>query len=133
MTNLTTAPIETIPEIDGMPDVWDMPDQGIEWCECGDSHPLGRDTVEAFARDVVGDSEWITHKEVEFITMDLWAYESVCRFFLMQVEEASVKVHGAVAEKYPFETGIEIVGYFSKTWNGCPDEICSTILDRDYF
>ncbi|MFF5793116.1 hypothetical protein ACFY5D_13800 [Paeniglutamicibacter sp. NPDC012692] len=113
------------------PDPWTMPSRGIEWCDCGEHHDLDRDTVLSFAEDVVEDRQWMTHDEVIDTAMDLWNYIAVCEFFLMAIRASTVSVNGEPAPRYPFERGLEIVAYFSKTWQGCPEEICRTVRDRE--
>ena len=85
----------------------------------------------SFAEDVVADPEWITHDEVIDTAMDLWNYIAVCEFFLMGIRSSAETINGAPEPKYPFERGLEIIAYFSKTWQGCPEEICRTVRDRE--
>lgn len=127
---LTVIP-HSAPDTVTIPDVWDLPQQGSEWCECGGDCTVDRETAIAFARMVVGDREWITHEEVIMIAMDVWSYISVCEFFMMAIREAAEKVNGSVEDKYKFETGLAIIGYFSKHWNGCPEQACAGgVFDR---
>ena len=109
-----------------VPDVWQLPSRGIEWCDCGQHHVLNRKIVLGFAQEVVEDREWMTHDEVVDTAMDLWNYVSVCEFFLMAIRRSASTVNGGPAQKYRFERGLEIVAYFSKTWQGCPEEVCSS-------
>ncbi|MCV9994633.1 hypothetical protein OIU93_10035 [Paeniglutamicibacter sp. ZC-3] len=114
-----------------VPDVWQMPSRGIEWCDCGQHHAVDRKIVLDFAEAVVEDREWMTHDEVIDTAMDLWNYVSVCEFFLMGIRRSASAVNGGPAVKYRFERGLEIVAFFSKTGQGCPEEICSSVRDRD--
>lgn len=114
-----------------VPGVWTMPSRGIEWCDCGRHHVLDRDIVLGFARDLVEDPDWMTHDEVVDTAMDLWNYVSVCEFFLLGIRRSASAVNGGPATRYSFERGLEIVAYFSKTWQGCPEEICSPSRDRE--
>jgi hypothetical protein len=124
-TTTTDNPVTIPPRTVETPQVWEMPTTGVEWCVCGDeSHVVSRDRVLLWAAEVVKGWEWMTHDEVIMIAMDMWNYESVCEFFLMKVRDCAVAVHGEVAQKYPFETGLEIIGYFMKTWHGCPELAC---------
>lgn len=116
---------------DTAPDVWSMPSRGIEWCDCGKHHVLDRATVEHFAAQVVGDPQWMTHDEVIDASMDLWNYVAVCEFFLMAIRTSASAVNGALASKYRYERGLEIVAYFSKTWQGCPEVICRSVHERE--
>jgi hypothetical protein len=118
-------------DTDLVPDVWQMPSRGIEWCDCGQHHAVDRKIVLEFAQDVVEDREWMTHDEVVDTAMDLWNYVSVCEFFLMAIRRSASAVNGGPAQRYRFERGLEIVAYFSKTWQGCPEEICSSVRDRE--
>lgn len=117
----TEVPTETPFE---KPNVWDMPTTGSGWCDCGEDHPLDTDWVLDCAMENAEDPEWMTHKEVIQTAKDVWEYDSVCAFFRMVINDSATAVHGAPAEKYPFKTGVEIVIYFSKIWNGCPEEAC---------
>lgn len=116
-------------ETAAIPDVWTMPSRGMEWCDCGQHHELDRDIVLRFARDLVDDPAWMTHDEVIDTAMDLWKYVSVCRFFLLAIGRSASAVNGGPAPRYGFERGMEIVAYFSKTWQGCPEEICDPTTD----
>lgn len=109
------------------PDVWSMPNRGIEWCDCGKHHVLERSTVEHFATRVIGDPQWMTHHELIDATMDLWNYSAVCEFFLMAIRASANAVNGVLAPKYRYERGLEIVAYFSKTWQGCPEVFCRSV------
>ncbi|PQZ86678.1 hypothetical protein CQ018_18535 [Arthrobacter sp. MYb227] len=118
--------------IPGMsPNVWLMPSRGIEWCDCGKHHVLDRDTIEYFAAQIVSDPEWMTHDEVIDTAMDLWNYVAVCEFFMMGIRTSASVVTGNLAPKYRYERGLEIVAYFSKTWQGCPEEICRSVHERE--
>lgn len=125
------CPIFSNPCLQGAaPDVWSMPGRGIEWCDCGQHHALDRATVEQYAAQVVGDPQWMTHDEVIDASMDLWNYVSVCEFFLMAIRTSARAVNGALAPRYRYERGLEIVAYFSKTWQGCPEVICRSVHER---
>ena len=116
---------------DAAPDAWSMPSRGIEWCDCGKHHVLDRAIVEHFAARVVSDPQWMTHDEVIDASMDLWNYVSVCEFFLMGIRASACAVNGELASKYRYERGLEIVAYFSKTWQGCPEVICRSVHERE--
>jgi hypothetical protein len=103
---------------------WDMPNKGTEWCSCEKTDCLTRKVILGYAKDVVEDEDWVTHEELVFIISNLWDYEDTCEFFLMAVNRSAVFVNGRVAVKYELERSLEIASYFSKTWNGCPAEIC---------
>jgi hypothetical protein len=118
-------------ELDHESDIWQLPSRGIEWCDCGQHHVLDRDIVAAIAHDVVDDPEFMTHDEVIDTAMDLWKYESVCQFFLLAIRHSATAMNGHPAERYAFERGLQIVAHFSKTWQGCPEEICSPAHDRE--
>jgi len=111
------------------PDVWAMPSEGIEWCDCGDSHEISRGDILEFSEYYAQDKDWITHEEVVQSCMSFWNYDAVCEFFLMKVRDSAIVVAGEVKDKYPMEEGIEIIGYFSKTWQGCPEEACESTFE----
>ncbi|MGP9487523.1 hypothetical protein ACT3UD_08220 [Glutamicibacter sp. 287] len=107
------------------PDIWTMPDKGLSWCDCGAAHELSADIVYGFAEELGLDTrEAMTHPQLVELTMEVWNFEAVCRFFHLALNEATQFIHGTVAEEYPFAEGIDIVGYFSKTWQGCPAAEC---------
>ena len=111
-----------------IPDVWNEPATGLEWCDCGCHHPLTRQIVEEAAEDVLGQDlpDRITHRQVIRVAMQVWAYASVCRFFTLAIEDAAVRVHGEVSADYPLEVGLSIAKDFSNRWNGCPTKDCDT-------
>lgn len=114
-----------------IPNVWELPDTSSGICECGNNCTVNR----AFLVEIAShlglqpDKEWLTHDEVIDLAMEVWEYDGVCEFFLMVINDSAKAVFGEVAERYPFEKGIEIVGYFSKTWQGCPDEECRVVRE----
>ncbi|GAB3847819.1 hypothetical protein [Nesterenkonia populi] len=111
------------PELPSIPEIWEAPSQGTQWCDCGKDHPLTRDAVLRAASFLRGQQpEHLTHSQVCRITMELWNYVEVCPFFHMAVDDAACRCHGEKAERYPFETGLAIVKRFSDRWNGCPEE-----------
>lgn len=126
----TTAPavpdVPFRPDEPARPDVWTMPTTGIEWCDCG----CGHEVTEELVRDAVANTfgevpDEISHPEVCLVLMDLWEYESVCAFFFDGVEDSARAVHGRVADMYPLDAALRIIGHFSKTWNGCPEIACA--------
>ncbi|WP_404286960.1 hypothetical protein [Glutamicibacter arilaitensis] len=112
-------------EVHIKPDVWNMPDKGQPWCDCGEAHELSADIVYEFAEELRLDPRSsMSHLQLIELTMEVWNFEEVCRFFHLALNDAAQIIHGKVAEHYPFAVGIDIVGYFSKTWQGCPEEVC---------
>jgi len=126
VTTPVVAPTTPQPPAWVIPDVWHEEATGLEWCDCGDHCPLTRRFIATIADNVCGQAspERITHPQVIAIAKNVWAYESVCRFFTMAIEDAAVRVNGTVAKDYPREVGLEIVKAFSNRWNGCPEEGC---------
>lgn len=120
----TEAPVEK-------PNVWEMPTTGSGMCDCGEDHDLDMDWLIDCAFETVEDPEWMTHKEVIRTAKMFWEYESICEFFRMAINVSATAVNGQPAEKYKFETGMEIVAHFSKTWNGCPEEACQGDEEED--
>lgn len=113
------------------PNVWEMPTTGSGWCDCGQNHELDTDWLLDCAFETVDDPEWMTHKEVIRTAKMFWEYEAVCEFFRMAINVSATAVNGQPDEKYKFETGMEIVAHFSKTWNGCPEEACQGDEEQD--
>ena len=110
-----------------MPDVWHERATGMEWCDCGDHCPLTKRIITDSAEDLLDECplpDRITHRQVIRIAMDVWNYVSVCRFFTLAIEEAAIRVNGAVADDYPMNVGLAIIKAFSNRWNGCPTEDC---------
>jgi len=109
-----------------IPDVWHERAIGLEWCDCGDHCPLTKAVITTSAKNVLGGlPEHITHQQVVAIAQDVWAYESICRFFTMAIEQAAIRICGQTQPDYPLETGLAIVKAFSNRWNGCPEEGCA--------
>lgn len=112
-------------EVPETPRVWDMPTTGMEWCDCGEHCEVTIDRVEEEFFDVLEDCpDWVTHRQLCRIIQYMWRYISVCQFFFDHVERSATAVVGGVKEKYEFLTAVDIAGYFTKTWNGCPEEAC---------
>lgn len=114
------------------PSIWDMPDSGLQWCDCGGDHQLQRDDISDIASHLsIEEDATITHQQLVILTMELWNYVEVCRFFHLRLNDAAQHIHGTIAELYPYEDGMDIVGYFSKTWQGCPEEVCAGGFDAE--
>ncbi len=108
-----------------VPHVWEMPNEGLQWCDCEEGCEVDRDLVEDQAWLIFdGEPQWVSHPNLCRLIQEFWAYDEVCNFFFDHVERSARAVHGSVAEKYPFPVAIDIAGYFSKTWQGCPEESC---------
>lgn len=106
-------------------DAWDMPSRGIKWCDCGEDHELTEDFVFNTLIDIgLQPTRMLTHPELIELTAAVWNYEEVCRFFELAVEESAKAIHGGVDEFYPLRHTLQIVGYFSKAWQGCPEADC---------
>lgn len=119
-------------EVPAAPDVWEMPSTGMDWCDCGQGHEVTESFIAELIEELVEDpSESITHPEVCLVIMDLWQYAEVCEFFFDAVALSARAVNGEVAPAYPTPVGRRIIGHFTKTWNGCPQEACEGGLDWD--
>ncbi|MDO5634260.1 MAG: hypothetical protein Q4G34_05275 [Micrococcus sp.] len=104
-------------------DVWQLPTLGSSWTRTGAE--LTEDDALSLAEDLFGvipDS--LTHHQVILVTMEAWQYLSVCDFFLDALCESALQVHGGAADHYPLREALAVTGYFSRRWNGCPEEIC---------
>ena len=91
-----------------IPNVWEMPNTGPGWCDCGNDCTVTRDLLAEIAFHLRFSGEWLSHDEVIDLAMELWAYDGVCEFFLMVIKDSAKAVYGEIAEKYPFEKGLEI-------------------------
>lgn len=130
MNTTTTTPAPSTPPAVRPEEVWTEATAGTPWCDCGAEHDLSENAVREAAEMLFGPlGTWLTHRQVVLLTMDLWQYESVCRFFLDAVDASAAAVHGHVAKRYPTPTGLSIVGHFSRRWNGCPEELCAGGFD----
>lgn len=108
-----------------LPDVWERRAVGLPWCDCGEDHPLTRESVEWAVESLYGHlPDRLTHPQVVAVAAEVWQMESVCRFFTLQVEDAARDVNGSVEPDYPAGVGLAIVKAFSDAWNGCPEEQC---------
>lgn len=102
-----------------------MPNRGLDWCDCGQSHELTRAIVYQHIIALgYGRANQLSHSQLVAVIIDVWHYAAVCRIFHLAVNEAAAHIHGAVAHSYPLGRSLDIVGYFSKTWQGCSDETC---------
>lgn len=115
-------------------EVWQQPGVGSPWRPCSHEEPRAMeydDVLDSLYEIGLGkDEEWLTHPQVVRIAMDLWGLEAVCAFFHLGIEDAARRVHGEVAEKYPFEEGLAITKDFSDYWNGCPEQLCGGNWDE---
>ena len=103
-------------------DVWSMPSAGMSWCECGQDHELTAAIVYKFIVEAGYETrQRLTHGQLSDVIAYVWKYSEVCRFFHLAVEQAAKLVHGKVDKTYPLGHSVDIIGYFSKTWQGCPD------------
>lgn len=121
-------PQPTLPSVDDppftRPDVWSMPATGLPWSEDPDDEgPTRADFVALYRYRESADGR-IPHEVVVEVTRELWSYEWVCRFFRLQVEEAARAVVGAVLPSYAVRDAVDITGFFSKRWQGCPEHAC---------
>lgn len=106
-------------------DVWSMPSRGLAWCDCGKGHELTESIVfRAIGEAGYEPSRPLTHSQLVDLIAQVWHYSEVCRFFHLAVEQAATRIHGKVDAVYPLDHSVDIVGYFSKTWQGCPDAAC---------
>lgn len=113
------------PELPTTPDTWQMPTEGMGWCDCGKGCELDKESIEKKFRLLFGkEPEWVPHPQLCLVIQKTWLYEEVCDFFFDHVTRSAAAVHGKPAKEYPYQVAVEIVGYFSKTWQGCPSEIC---------
>ncbi|MFB0835703.1 hypothetical protein ACX8Z9_04680 [Arthrobacter halodurans] len=98
-----------------------MPGIGERRCERGDAeHSRCRDDVDELAELDVEDG-WVTHRQLLLASMELWEFDEVCLFFTDKLADSARTVVGAVAERYRRDDAVDIVGHFSKTWQGCPE------------
>lgn len=111
-------------------DPWEMEEQGEHFCDCGCGHELTPDYVEdllivsGYHRD-----EQVPHIVIVAALQVCWNYIKVCNFFLDHVKLSAEKINGKVEEEYPFNVAVDIAGYFSRTWQGCPALDCDGDLD----
>lgn len=106
-------------------DVWTMPSSGLSWCDCGQEHELTANFVYQTILEAGFEPDRpLSHEQLAAVIADVWDYCEVCRFFYLAVEQAARRIHGKVDESYPLSHSVDIVGYFSKTWQGCPDAAC---------
>ena len=107
----------------GLVDPWLMPRSGMQYCECGQGCEVDRELVdEVLAEYGFGSADQVPHSTVITVCADIWGYDEVCDFFLDHVNLSARRVDGHVLESYPYGVAVDMVGYFSKTWQGCPEE-----------
>ncbi|WP_347307120.1 hypothetical protein [Corynebacterium sp. SA-MJD20WY100] len=107
------------------PDVWGIPDKGMGWCDCGAHHPVIKDLVRSWIQEHFGRlPEQLTYLQIGEILQVWWNYAEISQFFVDAVNKSATRVNGHVDYDYPLATAAQIMGYVSKTWNGCPVEAC---------
>ena len=82
--------------------------------------------VVIFALEMLGygEHDMVPHAVVGRICQKIWWYEAVCSFFTDHLDRSAKAVNGSVQQAYEFYTAVDIVGYFVRTWNGCPELAC---------
>lgn len=116
----------TTPDRITVPDVWDEPATGTEWCDCGDHHDLDADRIRQMTATLYGHlPDHITHRGIIAVAAHVWSYVLVCEFFTGRIRDAAIDVNGSVEAQYPLDVGMSIVKRFSNRWNGCPMEDCA--------
>ena len=105
-------------------EVWRQ-DTRVSWCPDCRGEDLTEDTVLAEVEALLGHlPQHLTHLQVEMFSQRLLQLRTVCRFFKMGVEDSAIRLHGAVASRYPLPVGVAIVYDVIARWNGCPEEMC---------
>lgn len=105
--------------------VWAMPATGMRWCECGEGHELNREIIWSISRELgLERRRELSYAELFELVMEVWRYDEVCSFFRMAVDDAIDRVYGRHARRYPMVSALDIIGYFSKRWQGCPEFDC---------
>jgi len=97
----------------------------LPWCECEHGCELTTDFITARYLATVGACERVPHSVVVRVTQEIWALVKVCRFFELAIEDAAVKVAGAVQKDYAFVQARQITEAFSVRWLGCPECLLS--------
>lgn len=119
------APMEVPAEEPSLADPWEMERTGIQWCDCGEYHELERiDAVIDLEELGFYEDDLVPHLAVCAECQKMWNYVEVCEFFYDHVAYSAKKVNGEVAAAYPYPVAVDIIGYFYKTWQGCPREVC---------
>ena len=105
-------------------DVWLLPSRGLAWCTCG-RHQLDRTAVLDAALDAgLREHHAVSHGQLLALVQRLWGHDASCRFLQLRVQDSARFVAGCPARQYAFEQALAVAGYFSKTWQGCPDPDC---------
>lgn len=119
------TPVEVPAEESSPADPWEMERTGIQWCDCGEDHELDRIDAEIDLEELgFFEGDLVPHLAVCAECQKMWNYVEVCEFFYDHVAYSAKKVNGEVAETYPYPVAVDIIGYFYKTWQGCPREVC---------
>lgn len=102
--------------------VWALPSKGIEWCDCGGGHELTREVVWSIAHELrMQRCLELTYAELMELAMAVWRHVAVCSFFQEALNRAIIDVYGRYDRHYPIGAALDIVGYLSKNWQGCPE------------
>lgn len=119
------TPLEVPAEEPSLADPWEMERTGIQWCDCEEDHELERiDAVIDLEELGFFEGDMVPHLAVCAECQKMWNYVEVCEFFYDHVAYSAKKINGEVAAAYPYPVAVDIIGYFYKTWQGCPREVC---------
>ncbi|MFJ2619306.1 hypothetical protein [Glutamicibacter sp. NPDC087344] len=109
--------------------VWAMPTTGMSWCDCGEGHELNREIIWSISHHLgLERRSELSYAELFDLAMEVWRYDVVCRFFKLSFDDAIDRVYGRHARRYPMASALDIIGYFSKRWQGCPELDCGDLL-----
>lgn len=76
---------------------------------------------------VAGDM--VPHLALLCVCQRLLGYYDVCSAFGEHMNVAVQKVNGGRAESYPFDVAMKIIGYYLRSWGGCPYMVCEGGID----
>lgn len=103
--------------------VWALPNAGMQWCDCGENHELTRDHVWKIVNELgLQRCLELTYLELTQVAMTLWRLDEPCLFFSQGLDRAIMAVYGSFDRHYRIGAALDIVGYFSKNWQGCPED-----------
>lgn len=103
------------------PDIWLIPIVDQNQCLCGEDHIIEQWEIAPLFEDFL---DAVPHAAVQAAIMFLWGYTQVCDSFLINLDAAILNVTNALGGIYSKAHAIDIAGYFTQTWQGCPHEKC---------
>lgn len=113
-------------------DPWQLPQNLPRPCETGDceSDTFAPEEAEFEFGDLgFFAGRMVPHLACLSVCQRMLGYYDVCEAFAEHMDVVVKAINGQAADAYPYETAMRIVGYFLRTWEGCPNMVCAGGMD----